>query len=121
MRDGLTAGDESDRLLIRWDLDSRQAEAAAAGAAPEPDLATAGGETILSAGPDQEPIAAGSSARVLLCQTPEDIVALRRSAPALARGWRIALRDALGGSLSAGYSITGATRSGWYVLERRAE
>jgi len=46
---------------------------------------------------------------------------LRRSAPALARGWRIALRNALGGSLSAGYIIAGATRSGWYVLERRAE
>ena len=121
MRDGINAGDESDRLLIRWELDSRQAEAAAAGDAPDPDLATAGGETILSAGADQEPIAATSSARVLLCQTPADIVALRRSAPALARGWRIALRNALGGSLSAGYIIAGATRSGWYVLERRAE
>jgi len=121
MRDGINAGDESDRLLIRWELDSRQAEAAAAGDAPDPDLATAGGETILSAGADQEPIAATSSARVLLCQTRADIVALRRSAPALARGWRIALRNALGGSLSAGYIIAGATRSGWYVLERRAE
>src|SRR5439155_22503467 len=102
MREGINAGDESARLLIRWELDSRQAEAAAAGDAPDPDLATAGGETILSAGADQEPIAATSSARVLLCQTPADIVALIRSAPAPALGWRVALPNAPGRSLGLG-------------------
>ncbi len=49
-----------------------------------------------------------------------DIVALRHSDPALARAWRGALRQALGGAMDRGYAITGATRSGWYVLESTA-
>jgi predicted GNAT superfamily acetyltransferase len=48
---------------------------------------------------------------------PQDIVALRRDEPAVAKAWRLALRDALTRMLSAGYEITGATRDGWYVLE----
>jgi predicted GNAT superfamily acetyltransferase len=49
---------------------------------------------------------------------PEDIVAVRRADPALARSWRLALRSALVDALAAGYEVTGATRSGWYVLRR---
>jgi hypothetical protein len=30
----------------------------------------------------------------------------------------MAVRRALGGSFGAGYRISGATRAGWYVLER---
>jgi predicted GNAT superfamily acetyltransferase len=48
---------------------------------------------------------------------PEDIVALRREQPVVARAWRVALRDTLTKLLAAGYEITGATRRGWYVLE----
>jgi predicted GNAT superfamily acetyltransferase len=55
-----------------------------------------------------------------MCQVPEDIVALRRSDPALARAWRAALRRALVGAMDRGYAITGAARSGWYVLEATA-
>src|SRR5207237_5804729 len=36
MRDGINAGEESDRLLIRWHLDSDRAAAAAAGDSREP-------------------------------------------------------------------------------------
>ncbi len=38
MRDGINAGDDSDRLLIRWQLDSERAEGAAAGRLAEPDV-----------------------------------------------------------------------------------
>ena len=120
MRDGINAGDESDRLLIAWRLDSPAAEAAAEGRLAEIDvekLRSWGSDAILSAGPAGEPVVKPSSARVLICQVPDDVVALRRSDPALARKWRIALREALGGSLERGYQISGATRSGWYVLE----
>jgi predicted GNAT superfamily acetyltransferase len=48
---------------------------------------------------------------------PDDIVSLRRSDPALARAWRIALRKAFTQAIDSGYEISGATRSGWYVLE----
>ena len=119
MRDGINAGDESDRLLIRWRLDSRKAEAAASGDTLEPDVGTSRGQPILSVGQDDAPVYTASSSRVLLCETPTDIVALRRAHPALARAWRMAMREALGGALDDGYVITGATRAGWYVLEKQ--
>lgn len=120
MNDGINSGEESDRLLIRWRLDSDQAEAAAAGNAHEPDvekLRAWGNDAIVSSGPEGRPVAKASSARVLICQVPEDIVAIRRSDRALAREWRLAIRHAMGDAISRGYVITGATRSGWYVLE----
>jgi len=120
MRDGINAGEESDRLLIRWRLDSSKAEEAAAGRAVELDADRLGGwsnNAILAAGANAEPVVATRSARVLICQVPEDIVALRASKPALARRWRLALREALGGAIARGYRINGATKSGWYVLE----
>jgi predicted GNAT superfamily acetyltransferase len=48
---------------------------------------------------------------------PDDIVALRRTDPSLARAWRMALRRAFTDAIAAGYEVSGATRSGWYVLE----
>jgi predicted GNAT superfamily acetyltransferase len=121
MSDGLNAGEESDRLLISWQLDSPQAVTAAAGSAAEADvheLLRGGAAAVLSVDPSGEPLEVASSARVLLCQVPEDIVELRRSDAAIARSWRLALRRALGDALAAGYHVTGATRAGWYVLER---
>ena len=119
MRDGINKGDESDRLLIRWSLDSKKAKSAALRQAAEPDVEKSGGDPILSTGPEGEPVFTPASSRVLLCATPADIVAMRRSDPALAREWRIALRGALGGALAEGYVIAGATRGGWYVLEKK--
>ena len=125
MTDGLNAGEESDRLLIRWRLDSQEAEEAAAGRAAslETDRLIAGGASaILSVGRSGGPEAGESwNARVLLCQVPEDIVALRHSDPSLARSWRLALRSALTGAIARGYAISGATRSGWYVLDSQPE
>lgn len=120
MRDEINAGEESDRLLIRWRLDSDRARAAAEGEPMEPDvgrLRAWDDHAILAVGPDGAPVARSSSARVLICRVPEDIVAVRRSNPALAREWRLALREALGGAIRRGYLVTGATKSGWYVLE----
>lgn len=126
MQDGINAGDESDRLLIRWRLDSDRAEAAAQGRLRELDaekLREWGADAIVAVGPHGEPVMTVSTAstppftRVLICQVPEDIVALRRSDHALARSWREAVRASLGGAMDRGYAITGATRSGWYVLE----
>jgi predicted GNAT superfamily acetyltransferase len=52
-----------------------------------------------------------------LVQVPEDVVTLRREQPALARAWRLALREALTSALAGGYETTAASRLGWYVLE----
>lgn len=120
MKDGINTGDESDRLLIDWELDSEKAEAAAEGRPQELDvekLREWGCDAIVTVGPSGEPVMTQSSARVLICEVPEDIVALRHSAPELARAWREAVRESLGGALERGYTISGATRSGWYVLE----
>lgn len=123
MTDGINAGEESDRLLITWRLDTPSAEAAAAGRSPEAnldELLRAGATAVLSVGDAGEPVEKPSSSRVLLCQVPEDIVAVRRTDPDLARAWRTALRRKLADAIAAGYQVTGATRSGWYVLETGA-
>ena len=122
MQDGINAGEESDRLLIRWKLDSERAESAALGMPRELDadkLREWGSDAILAVGPAGEPVLSESSARVVICQVPEDIVVLRHSDPPLARAWRAALRESLGGAMERGYAIAGATRSGWYVLENQ--
>jgi predicted GNAT superfamily acetyltransferase len=111
MTDGINAGEESDRLLITWQLD--------AGRGQEPELEElrrGGAVAVLSVGGAGEPVATTSTSRVLLCQVPDDIVALRRTDPSLAREWRMALRRTLTDALAAGYEVSGATRSGWYVL-----
>jgi predicted GNAT superfamily acetyltransferase len=121
MTDGINAGEESDRLLITWRLDSPQAVAAAAAHAVEAnvdDLLHDGAAAVLSVGPSGEPIAKTTAAQVLLCEVPDDIVAVRRAEPTLARSWRLALRSVLVDAFAAGYAISGATRSGWYVLQR---
>jgi predicted GNAT superfamily acetyltransferase len=120
MTDGINAGEESDRLLITWRLESESAEAAAAGRGAEPKLDQLrhdGAEALLVVGRGGEPVASSSNARVLLCEVPDDIVSVRRSDPALARAWRVALRKAFAEAIDSGYEVSGATRSGWYVLE----
>jgi predicted GNAT superfamily acetyltransferase len=121
MTDGLNAGEESDRLLISWELNSTQARAASTGRPTEPELDSLlrdGAGVVLSVGRSGEPVSAPSNSRVLICEVPEDIVALRHSQPAVARSWRLAVRQALGDAFDAGYRVTGATRTGRYVLER---
>lgn len=120
MRDSINAGEESDRLLIVWDLDSPATEAAAAGKPVELDvdsLRATGASVVLSEGEAGEAVAGPVGGTALLLQLPQDVVELRRRHPALAREWRMSLRRIMRDALDAGYVIKGATRSGWYVLE----
>ena len=118
MTDGINAGEESDRLLISWRLDS-----ASVGVEPKVDeLMREGAVLALSVGSSGEPVVADTPvARVLLCQVPEDIVALRHTMPSTARSWRLAVRRAFGDAFATGYRITTATRTGHYVLERSVQ
>lgn len=121
MADRINAGDESDRLLIRWELESDRAVVAAAGRSPELELEAlqrAGATALLAVGSSGEPVVAAARADTVLVQVPEDIVELRGAEPGLARRWRIAVRDALSNAMREGRVVTGVTRSGWYVLER---
>jgi predicted GNAT superfamily acetyltransferase len=107
---------ETDRLAVTWDL-----------RAPLPSPAAPAGEevpdTILAAGPGGEP-APGTAPQadpgpgLLRCWIPEDMLTIRRTNPALARRWRLAVREALGGAVDGGYQVTGVLRAGWYVLEK---
>lgn len=119
MTDGVNAGDESDRLLIEWDLDSERVWEAAHGRLPEADieeLVSGGASVALSCDEAGRPRAGSLSGSTALCATPDDIVSLRRSDCGSALDWRHALRDTLGTAMSDGYSVTGFTRSGWYVV-----
>ena len=121
MSDGINVGEESDRLLMSWRLDSRMAQEAAAGRPHDPaseDLQRWKVDALLTVGSNGEPMIGASTARVVTCQVPDDIVALRRDDPALARAWRLAVRDALKAAFDSGYRISGVTRTGWYVLDR---
>jgi predicted GNAT superfamily acetyltransferase len=88
-----------------------------------PDLAAlrAGGAAV-ALGEDElgRPVAGGAApdAPLALVRVPQEVERLRGSDPALARRWRQAVRDALGGRMAAGASVTGFARAGVYVLER---
>jgi predicted GNAT superfamily acetyltransferase len=107
---------ETDRLAVDWDLRAALPSRAAPAGEEVPD-------TILAAGPGGEPApgtvpVAGAGPAMLRCWIPEDMLTIRRTDPALARRWRLAVRAALGGALDAGYQVTGVRRTGWYVLEK---
>ena len=116
MPDELNAGDPSDRLLLSWDLEAPEVAAAVTGDPPaEPEAAEV---VALAGGPDGRPVERDpAGARRLAVGTPDDIAALRAADASLALDWRRAQRAALGGALTAGYRVTGFTRSGHYLLE----
>ena len=122
MGDGINGAGASDRAVAVWHLTSERSTRAAAGAPAEVDidaLIADGALIALREAPDGTPLVGHGEGRIVLCQVPADIVALRRERPAVADAWRVALRDTLGRALHDGHVATGMTRSGWYVLGPR--
>jgi len=120
---------ETDRLAVTWALRTPlpgSAHSSGRPSAPEPesDAATA----ILVAGQRGEPVVIpggaanleGGNDRIvrLRCWIPEDVMSARRTNPELARRWRLAVREVLGGALGDGYRVTGMMEPGWYVLQK---
>lgn len=121
MDDGINTGDETDRCLVTWRTASSRAAAAAAGVFTTADLraARAGGavDTLrrdAAGGPQVQP----GAADVRLVQVPVDVVELRRRDPALAREWRLALREVLVAAFADGLEVIGVNHDGWYVVGR---
>ncbi|MEV8378096.1 GNAT family N-acetyltransferase [Kribbella sp. NPDC056861] len=127
MQDGINTGDDSDRLLVRWQLDAPEVAAAAqrptawvggsASATPARQLPQA--TVALACGEDGWPVrgsAAGNG--LVLVGVPPDVEGLRGADPAAAKEWRLALREVLGGLLADGARVTGFDKSGWYVLDQ---
>jgi predicted GNAT superfamily acetyltransferase len=120
MHDGINGDDDTDRLLVRWELDAPAVGAAAARRPVAVDARLMPEATVaLAAGPDGRP-AAGAAGQhgPLLAAVPPDAEGLRRTDPEAAKAWRAALREVLGGLLADGAVVTGFDRAGWYVLDR---
>jgi predicted GNAT superfamily acetyltransferase len=112
MDDGINAGDETDRLTIRWDLLADPPSGDAAGAEPARDGAEPG-----AVAPDGGPLAVRAG-QLRWCRVPRDVVALRAEDPAAALAWRRAVRGVLTEAFADGYVGTAMSRDGWYRLER---
>ncbi len=118
--DSINRGDETDRILVRWELRSPQvvgsaahrphlvdaaaARAAGAGIALRPDDSDAPRRGVLGAG-------------TVLVGVPADIESMRETDPRRAADWRIALRDVMGGLLAEGATVRGFDRAGWYIID----
>lgn len=92
MTDTINAGDESDRLLMHWDLDP----------APRSE--------------PRDAIDHLTDADVTLVPTPADIVELRRTDLDAVARWRSRTREALIAAITAGRPVIGFTRGGDYVI-----
>ncbi|MEU7905598.1 GNAT family N-acetyltransferase [Actinoplanes sp. NPDC049118] len=120
MHDRINGDDDSDRLLVYWDLLAPAVVAAGAGRrhrCARPETAT----VALRRGADGGPQPGSPQGRTVLVAVPEDVEALRREASGVARRWRVAVRDTLTTLLGDGLRFTGFDRDGWYVLTRAAE
>jgi predicted GNAT superfamily acetyltransferase len=117
--DSVNGRDDTDRFTVRWNLRSPEVIAALEGRRVAPDeagLREEGARDLVS--DDGEVITHATGHHAWLCATPEDITALRRTDPAAATRWRLAVRDVMVAAYDEGYRVTGATRSGRYVLGR---
>ena len=122
MADGINAGDDSDRLLVRWRLRDPLVALACAGdgtPASVADELAHGAAVALSVAADGEPVAGRLDGTVSLVAVPPDIDRVRATSPARAHRWRMAARETLTTLVAAGGRIEGFDRTGWYVVRRR--
>lgn len=117
MDDVINAGQGSDRLLASWPLLGARVVAAAHGQVTRPDRDPTA--TVLLDDDAEVPVLRAASAigPTALVRVPADVEALRLRDPGLAVRWRHAVRDTMGELMGIGWSVTGATRDGWYVLQ----
>ncbi|EXG82840.1 GNAT family N-acetyltransferase [Cryptosporangium arvum] len=105
MSDAINTGEDSDRLLVHWRL--REYDDERPGTPP-------GAGVSLAVGADGGPLPSPVDGPVHLVAVPRDIEAMRADDPALARRWRIAVREALTGQ------IEGFDPAGFYVVRRES-
>ncbi|GAA3257611.1 GNAT family N-acetyltransferase [Dactylosporangium siamense] len=96
MNDAINGHDDSDRVLVRWELQSPAARAAGSG------------RSLPGASP---------SDRAVHVALPDDIEAMRAGDHAGARAWRIRVRDRLHPLLAEGWRVVGFDRAAGYHLE----
>ncbi|MEV6491401.1 GNAT family N-acetyltransferase [Actinoplanes sp. NPDC051633] len=114
MTDGVNQGAGSDRLLVSWDL------AAPVGRPVERGDAVIVLGRAADGGPEigslDDSLPASPDGVTLLIATPSDIAALRRTDPAMANAWRVALREVLSPLVG---EVAGFDRAGFYVVRQK--
>lgn len=120
IRDQINAGDDTDRLVLRWVLQDPDVVAACStGRQPttvaQLDRADLG--VALGRGPAGEPVIGPANGRSLLVAVPTDVEGMRLTDPALATRWRYAVRKTLGDLIADGARARSFTRDGWYVFD----
>lgn len=121
MNDGINGTDDTDRLLVEWELGAEQVAAACTGRHVVVDAAAelaSGAVIAVGVGDDGRPVVRPAAAATVLVAVPADIEALRVDAPEAASEWRTAIRDMLGGLLAEGAHIRGFDRTGFYVVDK---
>jgi len=121
MLDAINGDDDSDRLLVRWQLRDPAVVLACAGESVGADAAAeraAGAVVALGVGEDGGPEPGRLDGATALVAVPPDIGKLRATDPALAQRWRLAVREVLTALVGAGGRIDGFDRDGWYVVRR---
>jgi len=121
MHDAINGGDDTDRLLVRWQLDDPVVDAACAGTRSPADARAeqhAGAVIALGVSALGFPALGTLDAAKLLVAIPADIEGLRLSDPGCGKDWRLAVREVLGGLIAEGARVTGFDPAGWYVLDR---
>jgi len=117
MRDEVNGGDDSDRLLVHWELAAPAVVAACTGQAPSVTLRSPA-DAALAIGDGGRPQAGPARGPQVLVAVPPDVESLRATDPELAKEWRVAVRDTLSGLLAGGGRITGFDREAGYVVDR---
>lgn len=123
MKDEINGNDDSDRLLVQWDLQAAAVAAACAGAISPRNAQTElarGAVIALSRSDTGRPVAGTGGGQTVLVAVPHDVEAMRRSDPQCAIAWRGAVREVLLAAMADGGQIAGFDKSGWYVVERPA-
>jgi predicted GNAT superfamily acetyltransferase len=113
MADEINAGERSDRLMVRWDLERFAGQAAPA----------VGHDVLARAGDDPDApvpteVVAPAEAEPALIGIPRDYHEIRSRDPSLALTWREATGAALTLCFQADYIVTGFTQDSTYVLTK---
>ncbi|MGB3828952.1 MAG: hypothetical protein WA962_09265 [Ornithinimicrobium sp.] len=116
MVDGLNAGQGSDRVLLRWDLETdlptKMTGRHTSGVVRHAALSNAGGAPSAVDVDDVE------RPDIITIEVPDDIEAVRRVDPDLAIRWRLATRIAFTSRFDSGWQVTGIEAPARYILTR---
>jgi len=124
MDDRINGGDDTDRLLVRWALDTERVALACSGHARRDSQRRAafdGADFALAVSETGWPMAGRAKTRTVLVAVPRDIEAVRAADRACAAAWRRALRETLGGLLAEKARVVDFDGAGWYVVERNTD